>query len=241
MASSCRTSPSRWYSCWCWSILAVFIYFLHHIAIQIQLPFVIASIANDLRRYLRVKANIQMATANEPDENEVGALIDTVMSSGAKLRTRRASFQAVPLRHADSRGGRRRSGVSAVSRGKLLRGAASSPQCGRRGCRSDDPPSPTRTGHWPCSHAGPKTPPSVSTNWFRSPLGTVTGGRRHLHGADVRGLAGRHVVQAQKVWRPAGVPRPQRCYPGHLRQRTKIWSNGHSTRSARPAAECLPC
>ena len=68
--------------------LAVLIYFLHHIAIQIQLPFVIASIANDLQRYLRVKKpDIRMATANEPDSDEVAALIDTINSSGAKLRT----------------------------------------------------------------------------------------------------------------------------------------------------------
>ena len=73
--------------------LAVLIYFLHHIAIQIQLPFVIASIANDLQRYLRVKKpDIRMATANEPDSDEVAALIDTINSSGAKLRTPRGGY-----------------------------------------------------------------------------------------------------------------------------------------------------
>src|ERR1700740_3723274 len=48
--------------------LAVLIYFLHHIAIQIQLPFVIASIAGDVKRYLAVrKPDIRMATSDEPD------------------------------------------------------------------------------------------------------------------------------------------------------------------------------
>ena len=46
--------------------LAVLIYFLHHIAIQIQLPFVIASIAGDLRRYLGVrKPDIRMSTRDD--------------------------------------------------------------------------------------------------------------------------------------------------------------------------------
>jgi uncharacterized membrane protein len=69
--------------------LAVLIYFLHHIAIQIQLPFVIASIAGDLTRYLGVrKPDIRMSAANDPDDaEEIAALIDTVASSGAKIRT----------------------------------------------------------------------------------------------------------------------------------------------------------
>lgn len=69
--------------------LAVLIYFLHHIAIQIQLPFVIASIAGDLTRYLRVrKPDIRMSTADDPDDtDEIAALIDTIKSSGAKIRT----------------------------------------------------------------------------------------------------------------------------------------------------------
>jgi uncharacterized membrane protein len=77
--------------------LAVLIYFLHHIAIQIQLPFVIASIANDLQRYLAVKnPDIRMAVANEPDGDNVAALIDTIKSSGAKLRTAKGGYlQAV--------------------------------------------------------------------------------------------------------------------------------------------------
>jgi uncharacterized membrane protein len=73
--------------------LAVLIYFLHHIAIQIQLPFVIASIANDLRRYLGVKKpDIRMATANEPDSDGVAAVLDTIKTSGVKLRTPKGGY-----------------------------------------------------------------------------------------------------------------------------------------------------
>ncbi len=73
--------------------LAVLIYFLHHIAIQIQLPFVIASIANDLRRYLGVKKpDIRMATLHEPHRDDVAALVDTIKSSGAKLRTPKGGY-----------------------------------------------------------------------------------------------------------------------------------------------------
>ena len=69
--------------------LAVLIYFLHHIAIQIQLPFVIASIAKDLTRYLRVRRpDIRMSTADQQDDpEEIAALIDTIESSGAVIPT----------------------------------------------------------------------------------------------------------------------------------------------------------
>ena len=73
--------------------LAVLIYFLHHIAIQIQLPFVIASIARDLTRYLGVrKPDIRMATPDDPDDSEaIAALVDTIKSSGAMIRTPKAA------------------------------------------------------------------------------------------------------------------------------------------------------
>ncbi len=69
--------------------LAVLIYFLHHIAIQIQLPFVIASIAKDLTRYLRVRRpDIRMSTADQQDDpEEIAALIDTIESSGVMIPT----------------------------------------------------------------------------------------------------------------------------------------------------------
>lgn len=74
--------------------LAVLIYFLHHIAIQIQLPFVIASVAGDLTRYLKVKKpDIRMATDENPDDpNEIAALIHQIESSGALIRTPKAGY-----------------------------------------------------------------------------------------------------------------------------------------------------
>ncbi len=74
--------------------LAVLIYFLHHIAIQIQLPFVIASIAGDLTRYLRVKKpDIRMAADNEPeDPEEIAALIHQIETSGAMIRTPKGGY-----------------------------------------------------------------------------------------------------------------------------------------------------
>jgi uncharacterized membrane protein len=78
--------------------LAVLIYFLHHIAIQIQLPFVIASIANDLTRYLHVRnPDIRMSSGEKHDDaEEVAALIDTIESAGALIRTPKGGYlQAV--------------------------------------------------------------------------------------------------------------------------------------------------
>ncbi len=74
--------------------LGMLIYFLHHIAIQIQLPFVIASIANDLMRYLRVrKPDIRMSTGDRQDDpDEIAALIDTIESSGAVIRNPKGGY-----------------------------------------------------------------------------------------------------------------------------------------------------
>jgi uncharacterized membrane protein len=69
--------------------LAVLIYFLHHIAIAIQLPFVIASIAGDLARYLRVRhPDIPMRRPSDPDDaEELSALIATIESAGSLVPT----------------------------------------------------------------------------------------------------------------------------------------------------------
>ncbi len=62
--------------------LAVLIYFLHHIAIQIQLPFVIASIANDLTHFFE----LQSSADQQHDPDQLAALIDRIESSGAMIR-----------------------------------------------------------------------------------------------------------------------------------------------------------
>jgi uncharacterized membrane protein len=74
--------------------LAVLIYFLHHIAIQIQLPFVIASIAGDLARYLGVrKPDIRMsAPGKQDDPKEIAELVYTIDSAGAKIRTPKGGY-----------------------------------------------------------------------------------------------------------------------------------------------------
>ncbi len=74
--------------------LAVLIYFLHHIAVQIQLPFVIASIASDLAAYLNVRQpDIRMSTADAQDDtDEIAALIDRIDSSGAMIRTPKGGY-----------------------------------------------------------------------------------------------------------------------------------------------------
>jgi uncharacterized membrane protein len=74
--------------------LAVLIYFLHHIAIQIQLPFVIAAIANDLTRYLKVRnPDIRMSTGDQRDDpEEIAALIDTIERSGVMIPTPKGGY-----------------------------------------------------------------------------------------------------------------------------------------------------
>lgn len=74
--------------------LAVLIYFLHHIAIAIQLPFVIATIAGDLTRYLRVRRpDIRMRKQSDPDDaEEISGLIATVEASGSLVPTPKSGY-----------------------------------------------------------------------------------------------------------------------------------------------------
>lgn len=74
--------------------LAVLIYFLHHIAIQIQLPFVIASIAHDLTHFVEVRRpDIPKSGKDQQhDADELAALIDTIASSGALIRNPKGGY-----------------------------------------------------------------------------------------------------------------------------------------------------
>ena len=203
--------------------LAVLIYFLHHIAIQIQLPFVIASIAGDLRGYLGVrKPDIRMSTANEQDDSEeIAALVDTIKSSGAMMRTPKGGY------------------LQAIRYDMLIRAASAADAVVHL---------PYRPGNFLVedSELAAVWPPEAADRMSRrlkraqvtGPVrnlaqdpafgidqlveiansGALAGGQRHIHRTDVRGLARQHPVQAREsVEAGPGVPRPYRCYPGHLR------------------------
>jgi uncharacterized membrane protein len=74
--------------------LAVLIYFIHHTATQIQLPFVIASIATDLAYAVEVQSadTPKYAASQRDNGDELAALIDTIESSGAVIRTPKSGY-----------------------------------------------------------------------------------------------------------------------------------------------------
>ncbi len=74
--------------------LGFLIYFLHHIAIQIQLPFVIASIARESMRFVDARrSDIPKAKENEErDADELAALTDTIDTSGATIPTPKGGY-----------------------------------------------------------------------------------------------------------------------------------------------------
>ena len=203
--------------------LAVLIYFLHHIAIQIQLPFVIASIAGDLRRYLGVrKPDIRMATPDEPDDSEeIAALVDTIKSSRAMMRTPKGGY------------------LQAIRYDMLIRAAAAADAVVHL---------PYRPGNFLVedSELAAVWPPEAADRITRRlKRAQVTGAVRNLaqdpaFGIDqlveiaIRALSpavndtytaltcvdwlSQHPVQAREsVDAGPGLPRPHRCYPAHLR------------------------
>jgi uncharacterized membrane protein len=72
--------------------LAVLIYFLHHIAVQIQLPQVIASIAGDLQKAIELEVADQEAGA---DTELAAALIDSMGTGGVVSAPRSGYLQYV--------------------------------------------------------------------------------------------------------------------------------------------------
>jgi uncharacterized membrane protein len=74
--------------------LAVLIYFIHHIAAQIQLPQVIASIAKDLAEAVEVQsADSPGRTANQPQYTpSLNELMDTVEKYGSVIRTPKSGY-----------------------------------------------------------------------------------------------------------------------------------------------------
>ena len=74
--------------------LAVLIYFIHHIAAQIQLPQVIAGIAKDLAHAVDVQSPGRPggAATGPADAISVEELIDTIAESGAVIRTPKSGY-----------------------------------------------------------------------------------------------------------------------------------------------------
>ncbi len=74
--------------------LGVLIYFLHHIAILIQLPFVIAGIAKESTNFVDARRP-DIPRAKETEQHnaaEVAAMIDTIERSGAKMSTLKGGY-----------------------------------------------------------------------------------------------------------------------------------------------------
>lgn len=69
--------------------LAVLIYFLHHIAIQIQLPQVIAGIAGDLQKAIELQAGDQSAGA---DAEVAALLIESMTGEGGAVAAPRSGY-----------------------------------------------------------------------------------------------------------------------------------------------------
>jgi len=74
--------------------LAVLIYFIHHIATQIQLPQVIASIAKDLAHAVDAQSSDSPRgdATSPPDAVSLEELIATIMESGAVIRTPKSGY-----------------------------------------------------------------------------------------------------------------------------------------------------
>jgi len=74
--------------------LAILIFFIHHIAAQIQLPQVIASIAKDLAHAVEVQSADRLGAGENhgPDERSLDKLIATIENFGAVIRTPKSGY-----------------------------------------------------------------------------------------------------------------------------------------------------
>ncbi|MCV7089301.1 DUF2254 domain-containing protein [Mycobacterium interjectum] len=73
--------------------LAVLIYFIHHIATQIQLPQVIAGIAKDLTHAVALQSSDQPGSARKPAEGpSLDELLATIETSGSVIRTPKSGY-----------------------------------------------------------------------------------------------------------------------------------------------------
>ncbi|HUO39667.1 MAG TPA: DUF2254 domain-containing protein [Mycobacterium sp.] len=74
--------------------LAILIYFIDHIATQIQLPQVIASIASDLAKAVELQSadNPERAASKPPQAPSLNELMDTVENYGSVIRTPKSGY-----------------------------------------------------------------------------------------------------------------------------------------------------
>ena len=226
--------------------LGVLIYFIHHVAMSIQLPQVIASIASDLS----VAIDAELATAStrvttskpgrrspscsrrideagavdpRPDAAATSSSWRTTTLVGIAAEADAVHPPAPPPRPLRRRGASARHGLA--GRGRRRRSAGA------------------RTGacHRPAPHAraGPRVRHRPARG-DRDP-GAVAGGQRHVHRADVHRLARRRPVQDLGALEPAPrSPRRRGQRPGDRRRRAVRTdsSSAPSTRSARRRAAC---
>jgi uncharacterized membrane protein len=200
--------------------LAVLIYFIHHIATQIQLPQVIASIAKDLAQAVALQSSDQprFATRRPAHGPSLDELLARIETSGSVIRTPKSGYLQF-IRHQT-----------------LVRVATEVDAVIRL---------PYRPGHflvegrelasvWPPAAAeqvasyrsGDRTAPHPDTGHRlrrrsarrdRDP-GAIAGGQRHVHRANVHRLAGRLPVQDRTgVDAHPSSSRPPRSHPRHLR------------------------
>ena len=225
--------------------LAVLIYFLHHIAVQIQLPQVIAGIAATCSR----PSSCRSTTSEAAEDAELaGAVIANMDRARAAWSARRAA--ATCSTSSTRRWSRWRTRVDAVDprpvpagplhrAGTAVRSRLAATAAGRSRARAG-----RRARDWPVPDPGPGC--FVRRGPARGDLhpGAVSRGQRHLHGADLHRLDRRQPVQGDRpVAADQGLPGRQRRRPGdrHRDHLARGWSTAASRRSGRRAGACPQC
>ena len=225
--------------------MAVLIYFIHHTAVSIQLPQVIASIAADLAEAIK-----EQGSGDRRPHPETGP-------TAAEL-----------LNRAEAGGG------GAVRAGQRLRAVHQAPEpgpAGGRGRRGDQPGAPARplhrarapvrdglaagggaagpAGAGPGAHHRPAPDADPGRVVRHRPAGRDRApgpfrrGQRHVHGADLHRLA--RARTCARSW-PGGIRRgctgTRRASSGSSRPSlpTTGWCSGPSRRSGSPAWACRP-
>ena len=244
MASSCPTCRSPWAAAGAGRPLLVLIYFIHHVATSIQLPWVIAGIAADLRQA------VELELPTEADAFVPGAAPATDAALGGREpgcevpAATSGYLQYVSQRRLVTVADRHDAVIELIHRpGHFV-------SAGRPLARVSpaEPPSAFVTDELRSARHRPPAHPAPGPGLRHRPAGrdrhpgAVTGGQRHVHRPVVHRLAGRragrdHPTLGQP---PPGLSRRgrHRCASSRRASATSGWSTGPTTRSARPAAGC---